>query len=77
VDDHGYFGMFSIWLALEDRWVTVWDFLRHDEQGLEDALPVFNNPGAAKAAIRRLPAVVRPHCVVRCIVVDPPDFDGC
>lgn len=74
MDDHGYSGMFSIWLALEDRWVTVWDFTRRNVCGLEDALPIFNNATAAKAAICGLPPVVRPHCVVRCIVVDPPDF---
>jgi hypothetical protein len=67
--------MFSIWLAPEDRWITVWDFMRKNHHGLEDALPVFNNYPAAKAALRGLPPLLRPNCVVRGIIIDPPVLD--
>jgi hypothetical protein len=72
VDDLGYYGMFSIWFVPEERWITVWDFLRKNQNGLEDALPVFLNATAAKQAVQGLDPILRPHCLVRAIVIDPP-----
>lgn len=67
-----YSGMYSIWLVPEGRWLTVWDFLRKNKQGLEDAIPVFLNSPAAEAAVNALHSFIRPGCVVTAIAIDPP-----
>ena len=72
MDDLQKTGMYSIWLVPEERWLTAWDFLRTDDYGIEDAWLAFHNPLAAASALLKLSPVLRPYCLIKPIVVEPP-----